>query len=104
MVYMMKFSVDGGCRGYGHTARGVAVAVLEKRYGGHMWWSSKLSTYPVRPTSQRAELRAILLAQNEAWNRYLELDNDPFLKIYIKSDSRYAVNCMNEWLEKWQSN
>lgn len=39
-----------------------------------------------------AELEAILFV--------LELDNSPEVRIEIKSDSEYAVNCMNKWIKK----
>jgi len=44
------------------------------------------------------------MALKWALERYDELDGTPWLDVTIKSDSRYAVDCMNEWVYKWSSN
>ncbi|KAI1849682.1 hypothetical protein JX266_004631 [Neoarthrinium moseri] len=56
------------------------------------------------PTNQKAEIEAIILALEWATQRYEELDSSPNLLVKINSDSRYAVNCMNEWIAKWSRN
>ncbi|KAJ1959290.1 hypothetical protein IWQ62_004670 [Dispira parvispora] len=49
-----------------------------------------------RQTIPRAELWAVM--------RALQSDDDPELPLYIYTISRYVVNCMTEWLPKWQAN
>jgi ribonuclease HI len=44
------------------------------------------------------------MALDHALQRYDDLDGDPWLDVTIHSDSRYAVNCMNEWIDKWANN
>lgn len=59
--------------------------------------------YPV-PTSQRAELYAIILALDHAIEKRGELDSNPYMDVTIHTDSKYAKGCMTEWYSKWQSN
>ncbi|KAJ1657630.1 hypothetical protein IWQ61_002995 [Dispira simplex] len=49
-----------------------------------------------RQTIPRAELWAVM--------RALQSDDDPELPLYIYTVSRYVVNCITEWLPKWQVN
>jgi ribonuclease HI len=44
------------------------------------------------------------MALEHALERYDELDSCPRLDVTVYSDSRYAVNCMTEWLYKWLDN
>jgi ribonuclease HI len=62
-----------------------------------------LNSWPT-PTSQRAELEAIILALQKALEVYEGLGNEPVLDVTIYSDSRYAVNCMTKWIYKWVRN
>ncbi|OQE20541.1 hypothetical protein PENSTE_c013G05253 [Penicillium steckii] len=104
MVYIMRFYTDGACRRNGQPgATGAAAAVLMKRGGGTSSWFKKLPANP-RPTNQRAEITAIIIALQQALVLFRTLQTDPRLDITIYSDSRYAVNCMNEWVYKWCSN
>lgn len=104
MVYIMKIYTDGGCRGNGQPgAIGAAAAVFETKYGRHTAWTRQLPSYPT-PTNQRAEITAIILALEQALEKYRELDSNPWLDVKIYSDSRYAVDCMTKWIYKWTKN
>lgn len=104
MVYIMEIYVDGGCRGNGGPGSiGAAAAVFKLRGGRHKAWQKTLPQYP-RPTNQRAEITAIILALEQALEKYDELDTNPWLDVKIHSDSRYAIGCMTEWVSKWARN
>lgn len=81
-----------------------AAVVIEHKYGGR-WtsWTKPLPTYPT-PTSQRAELAAIVLALEKALDKQRELDTVPFMKVTIYTDSKYAHGCMTDWRFKWSNN
>ncbi|KAL2838578.1 ribonuclease H-like domain-containing protein [Aspergillus pseudodeflectus] len=101
MVYTMEIYVDGGCRGNGKPwAFGAAAAAFKKRNGTFQGWYRALPSTP-RPTSQRAEITAIILALQQVLAKHKELFSDPWLDVTIYSDSRYAVGCMTEWIYKW---
>jgi ribonuclease HI len=100
----MNIYVDGACRGNGQPgATGAAAAVFKPKYGKHIWFTRVLPQYPT-PTSQRAEIMAIILALEEALKKYDELDGYPRVYTRIYSDSKYAVGCMTEWIYKWTQN
>lgn len=105
MVYRMSFRVDGGCRGNGQPdAIGAAACCLDIHYGKRYTWKRcYLDDYPA-PTSQRAEITAIILALEWALERYDELEGYPNLAVTIRSDSRYAVDCMTNWIYTWVRN
>ena len=106
MVYKMVMYVDGGCRGNGHPgAFGACACVRVRRWGRNETFTERLPAWqqPV-PTSQRAELYAIILALKQAINERQELDNDPYMHVTIYTDSKYAHGCMTEWYRKWESN
>ena len=101
----MEFYVDGGCRGNGHPgAIGAAAAVRRFRNGAEHVRTRQLETYCYNATNQRAEILAIILALEWAMEVYESLDNSPRIHVTIHSDSRYAVNCMNQWLATWSNN
>lgn len=103
MVYTMKIYVDGGCRGNGQPgAIGAAAAVFQFKWGKQRAWTRVLPRHP-RPTNQRAEITAIILALELALERYRNLDSYPWIDVKIYSDSKYAVNCMNVWMDKWSN-
>lgn len=52
-------------------------------------------------TNQRMELMALLEGCSKA-ERYHQKHPDE--KIYINSDSKYALNCVLEWSKKWEQN
>lgn len=105
MVYNMRMRVDGGCRSNGYVgAVGAAAVVVEHKYGGRSTnWTRRLPTYPT-PTSQRAELAAIVLALELAVEKQRQLNNAPFMKVVICTDSKYAYGCMTDWSFKWRNN
>jgi len=104
MVYIMEIYVDGACRGNGQPGSiGAAAAVFKLRSGGHEAWTKILPRYPP-PTSQRAEITAVILALEQALEKLAELQTNPFLDVKIYSDSRYAVGCMTNWVYKWSEN
>ncbi|KAL8410410.1 hypothetical protein RB596_000191 [Gaeumannomyces avenae] len=104
MVYTMVFRVDGSCRGNGQDwAVGAAACIKENRWGKYSHKTVHLPSYP-SPTSQRAEITAIILAQRWALEKYEGLATDPVLDVTIYSDSQYAVNIMNDLIDKWRVN
>lgn len=104
MVYTMKMKVDGGCRRNGYSdAVGAAAVVLFHKSGGWTSWTWTLPDSPT-PTSQRAELAAIVHALETARDKTVELDNNPFIKVTIYTDSKYAHGCMTDWSFKWRNN
>lgn len=104
MVYIMEIYTDGGCRGNGQPgAIGAAAAVFKTKYGRYKCWTRSLPSYPP-PTNQRAEITAIIVALEQALEKYNELDSNPWLHVKIYSDSRYAVDCMTKWIYKWANN
>jgi ribonuclease HI len=104
MVYRMEIYVDGGCRGNGQPgAIGAAAVVFQLKFGRQDRWTRVLPRYPP-PTNQRAEITAIIMALEQALEKYEELDTNPWLDVKIYSDSRYAIGCMTEWVYKWTRN
>ncbi|CAI7655224.1 unnamed protein product [Penicillium manginii] len=97
MVYTMKIYTDGGCRGNGsQNAIGAAAAVLMRKWGSPKSWVRPLNSWPT-PTSQRAELEAIILALQKALEVYEGLGNEPVLDVTIYSDSRNGwINCAGD--------
>jgi ribonuclease HI len=107
MVYHMQIYVDGGCRRNGRSdAIGAAAAVIKLKWGRYKTWTKNLPNgfYDTAPTSQRAEISAIILALELALEKYSQLFTNPFFDVKIYSDSQYAVNCMSEWIHKWSNN
>lgn len=106
MGYTMEVYVDGGCRGNGQPgAYGAAAAVFVFRNGARQAWTRRLyASDPPRPTNQRAEITAIIVALEQALEKYDDLDSSPYLDLTIYSDSRYAIGCMSQWIYKWSRN
>jgi len=104
MVYRMEIYVDGGCRGNGRPGSiGAAVAVFQLKFGAQKRWYKILPRQPP-PTNQRAEITAIIVALEQALEKYEELDTNPWLDVKIYSDSKYAIGCMTDWIYKWSRN
>ncbi|KAI7780396.1 hypothetical protein LA080_016120 [Diaporthe eres] len=104
MVYRLDFKVDGGCRGNGQPdALGAAACCLE--YGNsYRSKTCRLDNDYTAPTSQRAEITAVIPALEWALERYDELESYPRLEVNIRSGSRYAVDCMTNWVHTWVRN
>ena len=104
MVYIMVMKVDGGCRHNGYSnAIGAAAVIVEQRWGRSKTYTYRLSS-PPRPTSQRAELLAIVRALELAQEKADELDDSPYMEVTIFTDSKYAHGCMTDWSFKWRNN
>ena len=100
----MVMFVDGGCRGNGYPgAFGACACYVVRRWGRNETVTKRLpaSKRPV-PTSQRAELHAIILALKHAIEKRGYLDSNPYMDVTIHTDSKYAYGCMTEWYRKWQ--
>ena len=54
--------------------------------------------------STGAELTGIILALELAIERRNALDNDPFFILTIHTDSKYAIGCLRDWIDKWLNN
>ena len=101
----MEFFVDGACRGNGQPgAIGAAAVVRRYRNGRELYLTRRLNTDYYNATNQRAEILAIILALEWAMEDYVNLNNSPRIDVTIHSDSKYAVNCMNQWLARWSNN
>ncbi|CBX97719.1 similar to ribonuclease H [Plenodomus lingam JN3] len=101
----MVFQVDGARRSNGYdNADGAAACVLLRRNRQpYLLWGRRLPNYP-KPTNQRAELTAIVLALRNALLRDEELGIQTTLDITIESDSKYAIGYMTTWIHKWVQN
>lgn len=106
MVYKIVMYVDGGCRGNGQPgAYGACACNVVKKWGRSETFTRRLpSTSSTTPTSQRAELSAIILALEQAIETRRELDSNPYMDVTIYTDSKYAHGCMTKWYSKWQNN
>jgi len=104
MVYIMEIYIDGGCRGNGQPgAIGAAAAVFKNKFGRSNGWVRALPRQPP-PTNQRAEIAAVILALEQALEKFEELDTNPYLDIKIYSDSKYVIGCMTNWIYRWTRN
>jgi ribonuclease HI len=105
MVFIMDIKVDGGCRGNGRPgAIGAAAAVFLRKDGQPSKIFISRLPASTRPTNQRAEIYAIIIALEQALIKYNNLTFRPILDVTIMSDSKYAIKCINEWIYKWCAN
>jgi ribonuclease HI len=105
MPFRVDVYVDGACRNNGSSSAQAAAAAIVKRWSaGDKTHTEILGNY-YTPTNQRAELRAIGIALEEARNLY-DQHQYPQPKMILRnySDSKYAVNCMTTWQFKWRKN
>ncbi|KAH6709136.1 ribonuclease H1 [Leptodontidium sp. MPI-SDFR-AT-0119] len=111
MVYTMEIYIDGGCRGNGRPdAIGAAAAVFKYRWGRQQAWTRYLESTdehwnddpPV--TNQRAEMTAVIIALEQALEKYHDLDGTPRIDVKIYTDSKYVIGCMTDWIYKWSNN
>ena len=105
MVFKKVMYVDGGCRKNGRPgAFGACACLVVKKYGQKTFAKRLPSWEDPIPTSQRAELYAIIIALENAIEEREYLYNNPYLDVTIHTDSKYAHGCMTDWYRKWQSN
>ena len=99
MTYTMRMWVDGGCRGEAHGGPvGAAAAVVEDNSGKIETHTAVLPASPI-PTSQRAELTAIILALEQAAERQPALSfSTERMLVTIYTNSNYARGCMTGWV------
>lgn len=107
----MEFAVDGGCRGNGRRGSIGSAACVRYMPVYNSRGISRRHTFETRdlprrpaPTNQRAELTAVIMALEWTFDRYNELPIGSRLDVTIYSDSRYAVRCMSEWIDRWENN
>ncbi|KAL8770781.1 MAG: hypothetical protein Q9209_003648 [Squamulea sp. 1 TL-2023] len=100
----MHMSVDGACRGNGYPGTTASAAVIIHKRSGRTRSESYCLPSDPPPTSQRAELSAIIFALRLALNQQNNLDSRPFMDVEIDTDSKYAHRCMTEWRYKWEKN
>ncbi|KAL8751232.1 MAG: hypothetical protein Q9184_006131 [Pyrenodesmia sp. 2 TL-2023] len=92
----MHISVDGACRSNGYHDAVAAAAIVVHLKGRRLKiWSRRLPDYPT-PTNQAAELTAIIMALEQALEKYERCDTSPFMRVTITTDSKYALE--NGWL------
>ncbi|KAH8688864.1 putative ribonuclease H1 [Talaromyces proteolyticus] len=105
MGYIMEIYVDGGCRRNGLPGSiGAASACIKNKWGKYKCFTRDLNSASARPTNQRAEITAIILALELALEKFKELDSYTDFHLEIFSDSKYATGCMTEWIYKWCRN
>lgn len=102
----MVMLVDGGCRNNGKPgAFGACACHVVRKWGQNEVFAKRLSGWKgPAPTSQRAELHAIIIALKHAIKERGYLNGNPYMEITIHTDSKYAHGCMTEWYRKWQNN
>ena len=49
-------------------------------------------------------MQGIICALEKALEKWEDLDVSPRLDVTIYTDSKYAANCMNDWIYKWSDN
>lgn len=105
MVFTMVIYTDGGCRNNGRPgAIGAAAAVVEQRFGKKVSRTESLSTDQWPATNQRAEILGIIIALELALEKHRTLHTNPRLDLTIYTDSKYARDCMTNWIYKWTRN
>lgn len=101
----MRIYVVGGCRENRTSGTyGAAAVVLKSATGEVLVSHGDFMPQNPDPTSQRAELTAIIRGLEMAVNRYLALQYRPYINVKIHSNSIYAVHCMSLWIEYWSRN
>ncbi|KAF9008192.1 hypothetical protein BDZ89DRAFT_1025233 [Hymenopellis radicata] len=83
---------DGACKGNGKVGSVAGVGV----WWGHDDPRNLAERCPGKQTNNRAELIGIV--------RVLEQCKDKTHAVRVKTDSKYSMKCVTEWLPKWQLN
>ena len=94
----MTIFVDGSCRGNPGRGGFGAVAIDEKTYRVISCYSKQYDY----TTNNEMELMACLYALTTFGKQ--EKDDDWFQPITVYCDSRYAVETLTNWKNKWKSN
>ncbi|KAJ7627673.1 ribonuclease H-like domain-containing protein [Mycena polygramma] len=106
MPFILEAWTDGACRRNGSHDAVAGAGVFFPRYPqGNQ--SVALPRNP-RPTNQRAELTAIVLALSTAQEKQRSIcagnPQPPYFHVTVHSDSDYAVKCLNQWIFVWLQN
>lgn len=95
-------AVDGACKGNGSTQARTAAGVFVGT--GSRYNQSTILTEP-KATNQVAELTAGILGLSQAMEIQAHRpEGGPLHQVVIKSDSKYLVQGMTEWVFKWEGN
>ncbi|KAJ5744681.1 hypothetical protein N7533_009551 [Penicillium manginii] len=101
MTYIMKIYIDGICRRnprYTDSEGAIgSAAVVFETFSGRYWLTKVLTRHP-RPTRQRVELEAVIMAMEKARDRLDRRSNSQWLDVTIHSDSYCVVDCMSGWI------
>jgi ribonuclease HI len=68
-------------------------------FPAHLEWNQSAPFLLDNPTNQRAELRAIGLAMDVAFEKM-----GPSVQLTVYSDSVYSMNCLTKWVPAWEKN
>ena len=93
-------AVDGTCKGNGGLN---AYATTGVYFSRNSRWNKTGSLTDPRPTNQKAELTACLVALTTVPEVESSM-TDGLKKVVIKSDSEYVVKGMTGWIFKWKKN
>ncbi|KAJ7039901.1 ribonuclease H1 [Mycena alexandri] len=106
MTFNLDVWTDGACRRNGHDGAVGGAGVWFPRFPPGCR-SEPLPPSP-KPTNQRAELTAIILALEEALRKQnitcATNPRPPFFVLNVNTDSQYAVSCLTEWIFNWMHN
>jgi ribonuclease HI len=89
----MEAYTDGSWLGSTRTAGSGVV------FPAHPEWNRSVPFLLPNPTNQRAELRAIGLALETAWEQ-----GGAAAQLTVYSDSVYSISCLTKWVPAWQRN
>src|SRR5437667_2709845 len=101
MPYYYVCYIDGACRGNGQLGAYGGAGLYIPQRDIHAYRS--LHTHE-KPTNQRAELTALIMALDAAIKRRGQLHSSPYFVLQINTDSKYVIGCLGDWLEKWEEN
>lgn len=95
-------ATDGACRNNGYANAEAAIGVFCNINSGN---NKSFVLSDARPTNQRAELWAAVIALRMARNMFANGNiNRHITEVVIKTDSAYLVNSMTNWVIKWRHN
>lgn len=101
MPYTMDLHAHGACR---HASlHSAATVVMINKSRNRTTTTYRLPPRPA-PTTQRAQLNAIIFALKDALAKAQKLRPDTPMQVSIHTSSKYVVNCMTQWLSKWTNN